>query len=175
MDNIRAYKYEFVQDLHSSPLFFLSMLPETSNIISSCLSQHLHLKIKIYLGFINYCKELYFFFLLLFSLFCIFFSLKPQAKLTHTCGWMQEFFLLMKSMQKLGRLNKELLWHFGSVMTSVVQDWKGGSSNSSSRNYSQSGRGHLKRRWRKLWEWEFIQRFLEGYPGSSAFAALIFG
>lgn len=78
-------------DLHSNPLFFLSVQPETSNLISLCLSQHLHLKIKTYWGFINYSKELFFFTAFL-SFLHFFFLSRPQAILTHIYGWMQEFF-----------------------------------------------------------------------------------
>lgn len=39
---------------------------------------------------------------------------------------------------------------------------------------AQSGRALCQRRWRNHWQWGFIQRFLEGYPSSSIFAALNF-
>lgn len=68
MDNTRAYKYEFVWRFAFQSIV-LSVLPETSNLISLCLSQHLHLKIKNYWEFRNYCKELFFYGFSLFSAF----------------------------------------------------------------------------------------------------------
>lgn len=124
-------------DLHSNPLFFLSLLPATSNFISLCLSQHLQLKIKTYWRIINYCKELYFCTTFLFSA-C--FSLETPDH-TDTYLWLGAIIvLLIKLMQNFGAVKQKIALAFCLSYGTCSKDWE----NCSSRNQPRSEGGVLR-------------------------------